>query len=357
MTEGSRKVSAEQPDHAPHRRLVELVAVPQRVADPGGVGVEPDIPGERRIAQFGERLDRDLDAEQMRDPAPHRLGQRGEPGAAAGEIERHVEAVAALPIAVGVVVVENVDLGFGRNAEHRHQRRHRRRYCAADGFLVGGDQRAFVQGDALRCGRTVRRRAARAHRHAVERVAQDHVHELIDEQRRRLAEAVAHQIEIGRFQRLVAQQMIAKGDQHLPVLARVGVGDRRDLGRRNRQARIGQQRGMQRALDRAGLRRRHQLRPRQIDLEEFVGDDEPAAVVAVEQMMAAGEPEVVHLRSRSAMPIRSTASPGCSSSPSTSRNENARAGFWPLRGRSVRNASRTSPSSNVRCTAISVSCG
>src|SRR6185437_13172899 len=122
-------------------------------------------------------------------------------------------------------------------------------------------------------------------------------------------------------------------------------------------ARIGQQRGMQRALDRAGLGRRDQLWPRQIDLEEIVGDLEPAAVVAVEQMVAAGEPEVVHLRSRSAIPIRSTVSPGCSSSPSTSRNEKARAGFWPLRGRSVRKVSRTSPLSNERCTATSVSRG
>ena len=83
-------------------------------------------------------------------------------------------------------------------------------------------------------------------------------------------------------------------------------------------ARIGQQRAVQRALDRAGFRRRDQFRPRQIDLEEIVGDDQPAAVVAVEQMMAAGEPEVAHLLSR-APPAdsRSTASAG-SSSPSTS---------------------------------------
>ena len=49
------------------------------------------------------------------------------------------------------------------------------------------------------------------------------------------------------------------------------------------------------------------------------GSTQPSRlVVAVEQMMAAGEPEIVHLRSRSAMPTRSTASIGCSSSPSTS---------------------------------------
>ena len=114
---------------------------------------------------------------------------------------------------------------------------------------------------------------------------------------------------------------------------------------------------MQRMLDRAGLRRRDQFRPRQIDFQEIVGHLEPTAFVAVEQMMAAGNPEVVHLRSRPARPTRSTVSAGCSSSPSTSRKENARAGFCPARGRSVRKVSRTSPLSKERCTATSVSRG
>ena len=79
---------------------------------------------------------------------------------------------------------------------------------------------------------------------AVERVAQDQMHELIDEQRRRLADAVAHQLGIGCFQRLVAQQVIAEVDQQLPVLARVGVGDGRDIGGRHGHARIGEQRAV-----------------------------------------------------------------------------------------------------------------
>ena len=45
-----------------------------------------------------------------------------------------------------------------------------------------------------------------------------------------------------------------------------------------------------------------------------------------------------------AIAARSTSSAG-SSSPSTSRNANARSGFGPSLGRSVRNASRISPSS------------
>ena len=65
--------------------------------------------------------------------------------------------------------------------------------------------------------------------------------------------------------------MIAERNQQLPVLARVGVGNGRDIGRRHRMARIGEQRAVQRALDRAGFRRRDQFRPRQIDFEKIVG--------------------------------------------------------------------------------------
>ena len=68
---------------------------------------------------------------------------------------------------------------------------------------------------------------------AVERVAQDGVHQLIDEQRRRGAEPIAAELGIGGFQRLVPQQMIAEGNQQLPVLARVAIGDGCDVGRRN----------------------------------------------------------------------------------------------------------------------------
>ena len=130
-------------------------------------------------------------------------------------------------------------------------------------------------------------------------------------------------------------QVVAEREHHLPVLARIGVGDRGDLVRRDRPARLGQQRRVQRALGGAGLGRRHQLRPRQIDLEEFVGRNEPAARVAIEQMVAAGEPEVLHcdalrltVACRVASAARSTCSAG-SSSPSTSRNANARSGFGP----------------------------
>src|ERR1043166_1233942 len=105
---------------------------------------------------------------------------------------------------------------------------------------------------------------------------------------------------------------------------------------------------MQRALDHAGLGRRGELGPGKIDLEKLVGDDEPAARVAVAEMMAAREPEVLHLRCSRARPTRSTVSPG-SSSLSTSMKAKARSGFSPWRGRKVRNVSRVAPLSRAPC--------
>ena len=84
--------------------------MPEPVADPGGLGIEPDIPGEFCIAQFGERLDRDIDPEQMGNPARHGLRKRRRPARAAGEIEPHVELVAAVPVMLGVLLAEHVDL-------------------------------------------------------------------------------------------------------------------------------------------------------------------------------------------------------------------------------------------------------
>ena len=60
-------------------------------------------------------------------------------------------------------------------------------------------------------------------------------------------------------------------------------------------SRIGEQRCVQAALRDTGLGRWRELGPREIGLEEFIGDDEPAAGVAVEQMVSAGEPEVLHV--------------------------------------------------------------
>ena len=93
----------------------------------GRLGIEADIPGEIDVGRLDQRLDLDLDREQMRDPPLDHLAERREPAPPGGEIERHVEEVAALPIGFGIVVVEHVDLARSGQAKHRDKRRDRLR--------------------------------------------------------------------------------------------------------------------------------------------------------------------------------------------------------------------------------------
>src|SRR5262249_60303431 len=56
------------------------------------------------------------------------------------------------------------------------------------------------------------------------------MYDLVDEQRRRLGHAATHEVEIGGLHRLMTDEMVAKRDHDGPILARVGIGDRHDLG-------------------------------------------------------------------------------------------------------------------------------
>jgi hypothetical protein len=105
---------------------------------------------------------------------------------------------------------------------------------------------------------------------------------------------MADEMEIGSLHRLVAGEAIAERDHQAPILARIGIRNRRNLGGPDRPARVDEQRRVQAALCDAGVRRRRQLRPREIGLEELVGNDEAASGVTVEQVMPAGKPEITH---------------------------------------------------------------
>src|ERR1700730_17151016 len=62
------RVSESQPEQTnqlgPHR-IVEIVAIPNRVADTRGVRTQSYVPGQLRVTQFRQRFDRDIDCEQM----------------------------------------------------------------------------------------------------------------------------------------------------------------------------------------------------------------------------------------------------------------------------------------------------
>ncbi len=170
---------------------------------------------------------------------------------------------------------------------------------------------------------------------AVERIAQDHVHELVDEQRRRVADAAAHQVEIGRFQRPVRA---AAGRESRSSLPSSRAHRRRRwprYRRRHRPARIGEQRRMQRALDHAGVGRRRELGPREIDLEESSVTRSPPPSSRSSRWWPQESQKSFISRSAFApsASAKIDASPPGSSSPSTSRKVKARSGLRSPRGR------------------------
>ena len=191
-----------------------------------------------------------------------------------------------------------------------------------DDFGVGQQQRAVVHGGELAA---VEQFGGAQHVGivaALQRVAQDQMAELRQEDRRQIAGALAGQRDIHRLQRRRRHQPVAEIHHEGPVFARVGVGQRRDIRLRHRAQRIGQQVRMQPQLGLAGIGRRHQFGPRQIGHDQFGRRQQPAMIATARQVMAGGDPELSHVRSlvmRSVPinPIRSTCSSG-SSSPSTS---------------------------------------
>src|SRR5262245_34284632 len=146
----------------------------------------------------------------MLQPPSDRLGECRQTAATGRQIERHVEKIAPTPVALCVIARQNVDLRCRRYAEHRHEGRQWSRARAAEGFLVSADQRSFVRRESLRAKEELGSAEHKRVTAAIEGIAQNHVNELVEEERRRVADFPADEIEIGRLQRLVAQQMVAK---------------------------------------------------------------------------------------------------------------------------------------------------
>src|SRR6476659_7175040 len=76
---------------------------------------------------------------------------------------------------------------------------------------------------------------------SIEHVAQDDVHELVEEKGRGVGHACAHQMQISRLNGWMCEEKIPPCEQDSPILARITVRDCIDLSRRDTPARIVQQ--------------------------------------------------------------------------------------------------------------------
>ena len=127
---------------------------------------------------------------------------------------------------------------------------------------------------------------------AVEHAAQDDLHELVDEERRR-AHVGVEQAPVARLERVGGEQALAELEPDLQVGAGVRVLDGIELARGDRLARRVQQRLVQGDLTRPRFLHRAQLRPQQIGAEEIVGDAKAARAAALQQMEAGVAPEIL----------------------------------------------------------------
>ena len=153
-----------------------------------------------------------------------------------------------------------------------------------DHLGVGENRRAVVKRDPLRAKEQLGGAQDVGVLAAVERVAQDEVHELVQKQRRRRGRA-PRDVEIGGLDARRREQAFAEFEHHGPVLARVGVDDGGDLLRDDGTAGRGHQARVQATLGGAGLVRRNELRAGEVGEDQLVRDREPAAFRARRQVM------------------------------------------------------------------------
>src|SRR5450755_3421980 len=294
----------------------------------------------------------------MHDPARDHLAQRGRSALSGCQIEPHIEAVAALPVAVDRAIVEHVGVD-GRQSQQGKQRRLMPSIGnSSSGFLIPGDDRVAFSRQLLRTKEHLGSPQNKSIGAIVQRVAQDDLYQLPDENLRQL-DIAPHDFQISQFKGAMPYQMIAPGNHHLPVFTRIRICDRSDLRRGYRLPWIAQQATVKLALGRTGFRWRDQFGAGQIHLQEFVRHKQSARGVAIEQMMAASEPEIM-LPAQGRIPSRSVARSRCwsapRSSPTTSTKLKARDGDCAA-GRNERNASRIDPPSTLLVTATMTPAG
>src|SRR5262249_34997714 len=95
-----------------------------------------------------------------------------------------------------IAPIDDVDVSFRWNAEHRNERGHRRGTDSADYFVIGRIQGAVMRGDGLGTGERLGSRQTAGMVQAVERVPTDHVRKLVDEKWWNSANPVAHELDV-----------------------------------------------------------------------------------------------------------------------------------------------------------------
>src|SRR6476620_5501484 len=115
----------------------------------------------------------------MEDPVGDHRTERGETLLAGGKIERHVKTIAALPIVAFILLVEDVNICSRRQSEHGDKRGQRPASDSRDGFLIGGQERAFMERELLRPEEQLPGTQNKGIAARIQRIPKNEVHKLV----------------------------------------------------------------------------------------------------------------------------------------------------------------------------------
>src|SRR3954462_8732218 len=152
----------------------------------------------------------------------------------------------ALPVERGIGALEYVEIDFAeRSARFDDQLAQAAIALTTCVHLhrleIGEKGVAFLDGRFLVAEKELRRAQPERVIAALEYVAQDDVHHLRDEERRRINRA-AEEAHVAGFHGARIEQPVAEPEHHLVVMARIGVAERGKLSLRDAPTRLGHER-------------------------------------------------------------------------------------------------------------------
>ena len=270
------EIQPEQANQARQPLRLWRFAAHQLVEQGGGFGVQAQQPGPLRVVQPRQRGEGHADTQQLRQPACEHPSQRGQARARQGQRHLHargqrlgagrgqVQQVAVArraaggvgPILSRVVIVEHRQLrgaqrhfGLGQHAAQGTKAR-----AVAQGVqrgAVAGQHPPVLQADALRAKQQFSGAGLQRIALGVQHLAQQGLHDQVDEQRGQGDGGVAKQAQVIGLQRAGGQQAVAQRQPPAVVLGHVGVSQCGQLSLGHGAQRVGAQRLVQGGLGRA----------------------------------------------------------------------------------------------------------
>ena len=260
MSPGFANVELEQAQEPLHPRVVDVDAIVQVVEQRARLGVEPDVPDPALVVDLALRADRDGHAQHVRDPFLQHAAERVERRPPAVQADREIVPLVAVPVGRRVARRRACRdrpcaAASGSAAAARPGCRTRRSTPAARPSPSSAAITAPSGVTAIFCGRnSISAARASIGSAAAPRMCRSRIsRQLVDEQRRHV-DALAKQRDVRRLERRRGGDPLAEPQPDAVVLARVGVGDRREL------ARARPRRAAPRSASRAARARRRRIR-------------------------------------------------------------------------------------------------